>query len=178
MSRKKIIALTSLGVAVATWLKLRKTIPNNAVPVKPFHLSLYLGKWYEIARLDYYFENNLIKTTAEYSLHTDGSVQVLNRGYNYKTGQWKEAVGKAKFAGDTNEGRLKVSFFGPLYAGYNVIAIDPGYQYALVAGRNLNYLWLLSRDKTIPAAVKKDYLQMARRLGYDTTKLIWVEQNG
>jgi apolipoprotein D and lipocalin family protein len=33
-------------------------------------------------------------------------------------------IGKAKFVGDDNIAMLKVSFFGPFYAGYNVIAID------------------------------------------------------
>ncbi|MEJ6491334.1 MAG: hypothetical protein QNL60_02595 [Flavobacteriales bacterium] len=34
-------------------------------------------------------------------------------------------IGKAKFLNDPNIANLKVSFFGPFYAGYNVIAIDP-----------------------------------------------------
>lgn len=177
MSRKKIIALTALGVAVAAWLHFRRTIPKNAVPVKPFDLGKYLGTWYEIARFDYYFENKLNNTSAHYSLNSNGTVRVLNRGYNYKTAQWKEAVGKATFVDDTSEARLKVSFFGPLYSGYNVIALDADYKYALVAGRNLDYLWLLSREKTMPAAIKEDYLQKAMQLGYDTSKLVWVEHN-
>lgn len=181
MKTKKIIAYTALGVGVgagvAAWLHYRRSIPKNAVAVKPFDLNRYLGKWYEIARYDYFFENNLNNTTAEYSLNTDGTVQVLNRGYNYKTAEWKEAKGKAKFVGDSNEGRLKVSFFGPLYSGYNVIAIDPNYRHALVAGRNLDYLWLLSRDKVMPEDIKNNYLQIASELGYDTSQLIWVKHN-
>lgn len=42
---------------------------------------------------------------------------------------------------------LKGSFFGPFYSGYNVIAIDPDYKYALVAGESLKYMWILSREK-------------------------------
>ena len=89
MGRKKIIVLTALGAAAAAWLHYRSSIPKNAVPVKPFDVNRYLGKWYEIARLDYFFENKLNNTSAEYSLNTDGSVQVLNQGYNYKTAEWK-----------------------------------------------------------------------------------------
>ena len=104
-------------------------------------------------------------------------MKVLNRGYHSQSGKWKEATGRAIFAGDDKEGKLKVSFFWPLYSGYNVIALDNNYQYALVAGRNLDYLWLLSRERTMPATIIEDYLQQARQLGYDTTKLVWVEQN-
>ncbi len=153
------------------------TIPGNAVPVRPFDLSRYLGHWYEIARLDFKYERNLNNTTADYSLNPDGTVRVVNRGYNYVTHEEKEAVGKAKFAGSSDEGRLKVSFFGPFYSAYNVIALDAEYQYVMVAGKNLKYLWLLSREKTMPDSVKQAYLHQANAIGYDTAALIWVEHN-
>ncbi len=154
-----------------------RTIPPNANAVKPFDVNLYLGKWYEIARFDFRFEKDLNNVTAEYSLNKDGTIRVVNRGFNYKTGEWKQATGKARFVGVANEARLKVSFFGPFYSGYNVIAIDTAYTYALVAGKNLDYLWILSREKTIPATVKESYLRAAKNIGYDTSKLIWVKQD-
>ena len=67
-----------------------------------------------------------------------------------------------------------MSFFGPFYAGYNVIALDENYQYALVAGKNLDYLWILSRTKELPESIKKEYIKTAQNIGYDTSKLIWV----
>jgi len=72
---------------------------------------------------------------------------------------------------------LKVSFFGPFYSGYNVIALDKDYKYALVSGQNLDYLWILSRTTTIPDDVKQQYLKLASDLGYKTENLIWVEHN-
>ncbi|ASU36551.1 lipocalin family protein [Mucilaginibacter xinganensis] len=153
------------------------SIPKGAKAVRPFNKDKYLGKWYEIARLDFKFEKNLDNVTATYSLRDDGLIKVDNRGYDYVKNKWKQSVGKANLAGDLKEGRLKVSFFGPFYAGYNVIAIDKRYQYALVAGNNLDYLWILSREKTIPEEVKKDYLEKATGLGYDTSKLVWGNQD-
>jgi apolipoprotein D and lipocalin family protein len=143
--------------------------------VTPFDAKKYLGKWYEIARFDFRFERNLNNTTAEYSLNPDGTIKVVNRGFNYKTMKWKQAVGKAKFAGNQNEGRLKVSFFWPFYAAYNVVALDSDYQYALVAGKNLGYLWILSRKTTIPDEIRQNFLTLAKNLGYDISSLIWVE---
>jgi len=152
------------------------SIPNGATAVTPFDSDKYLGKWYEIARMDFKFERNLNQTTANYSLNADGSIKVLNRGYNYITGKWSEASGKAKFASETNVARLKVSFFGPFYSGYNVIALDREYKYALIAGNNLNYLWILARTKTIPEDVKQNYIKLAAELGFNVKALIWVEQ--
>ncbi len=151
------------------------TIPEKAVAVKPFNKDKYLGKWYEIARFDFKFERNLNNTTAQYSLKENGDIRVENRGYNYKKKEWEQAVGTAKFVDDPNEAKLKVSFFGPFYSGYNVIAIDPDYRYALVAGKNTDYLWILSRTKTVPEQIKTDYLKLAQSIGYDIGRLVWVE---
>lgn len=177
MNKKKLIGATLLAIIGISVLKSCRTIPKGAIAVKPFYIEKYLGKWYEIARLDFRFERNLNNTTANYSLNPSGRIKVVNRGYNYKTNEWKEAVGKAKFVSSANEARLKVSFFGPFYGGYNVIAIDPDYKYALIAGKNLDYLWLLSRETTMPEIIKQDYLRKAQNIGYNIADLVWVEHD-
>ncbi|MBL4677146.1 MAG: lipocalin family protein [Mucilaginibacter sp.] len=161
--------------AIAILLQSSVSIPKGATPVKPFAQKRYLGTWYEIARYDFKFEKNLSDVSATYTLNPDGSIRVYNKGYDFVKGKWKESIGKAKSVKDPRTGRLKVSFFGPFYAGYNVIAIDSGYRYAMVAGNNLNYLWLLSREKTIPADIQTAYLKQAQALGYDVSKLIWTK---
>ncbi|WP_410881438.1 lipocalin family protein [Myroides sp. DW712] len=153
-----------------------KAIPEKAQAVENFEVNRYLGTWYEIARFDFYFEKDLVYTTAYYSLDKNGNLQVLNRGFNVKDNEWKQAKGIAKFRGAKNVGALKVSFFGPFYSGYNVIALDENYQYALVAGKNLDYLWILSREKSIPEEIKQNYLSLAQKVGYDVSRLIWVQQ--
>jgi len=153
------------------------TLPKGARVVDHFEKEKYLGKWYEIARFDFSFEKNLNNTTAEYSIRPDGTINVKNRGYNYVSKKWQEANGRAKFRGDDTVAALEVSFFGPFYAAYNVIALDKDYQYALIAGSSLKYLWILSRTTTIPNDVRNEYLTIAQSLGYDVSKLIWVEHN-
>ncbi|WP_432710891.1 lipocalin family protein [Pedobacter sp.] len=176
MKLNKWFVAIALGV-IAINLSSCRSIPKGAVAVRPFDKQKYLGKWYEVARLDFKFERNLNNVTAEYSMKDNGKIRVENRGYNYKDKEWKESIGKAKFRGSSEVGRLKVSFFGPFYSPYNVLALDDNYQYALVAGKNLKYLWILSRQTTIPDNIKSAYLQKAESLGYDTGDLIWVEHN-
>jgi len=163
-----------LGVACILAFNSCGSIPKGAKAVQPFEKSRYLGKWYEIARLDFRFERNLNNTTANYSINQDGTIKVDNQGYDYIKKEWKQAVGKAKFAGDDSIAMLKVSFFGPFYSGYNVIALDDEYKYALIAGKNLRYLWILSREKTIPEDIRQKYLEKAGSLGFKTSELIWV----
>ena len=153
------------------------TIPKGITAIHPFDKNKYLGKWYEIARLDFKYERNLDNTTAEYSAAADGLIKVVNRGYDTTTNKWKSATGKAKFVRDDNVAMLKVSFFGPFYSGYNVIAMDSEYKYALIAGKNLEYLWLLSRETSMPDEVKRKYLELARGAGYKTDDLVWVKHD-
>lgn len=149
---------------------------ENWEVVKNFEVDKYLGKWYEIARFDSSFEKDLNQTTAEYSLGENGKIVVVNKGYNYKKNKWETAKGKAKFTQSPNEGNLKVSFFGPFYGPYKILFIDEDYKYALVTS-GLDYLWILSREKTIPENIKSKYLNHAKSLGFKTQNLVWVQQD-
>lgn len=170
------VAVVTLLLVLGTLTTMGKTIPKGAEAVTPFSAEKYLGTWYEIARFDFYFERGLTKTTANYSMNEDGSIKVVNRGYDAAKELWKEAQGRAKFVGPPDVAMLKVSFFGPFYEGYNVVALDDAYRYALVIGKNLDYMWLLSREKTMPQDVIDNYVSIAQKIGFDTSRLIWVEQ--
>ncbi|WP_318516757.1 lipocalin family protein [Photobacterium leiognathi] len=150
--------------------------PETITPVSSFELNKYLGTWYEIARLDHSFERNLDKVSATYSMNADGSVQVINKGFNTQTQQWKEAVGKAKFVKTQDVGYLKVSFFGPFYGSYIIFYLEPDYSTALISSYNYEYLWLLSRQKQLTTEQLQKYLTIAQQAGFDTSKLIFPAQ--
>jgi len=152
-------------------------MPQSVTPVDGFELNRYLGKWYEIARLDHSFERGLVNVTAEYSLRDDGGVKVINRGFSKDDNAWQEAEGKAYFVGPSNEGYLKVSFFGPFYGSYVIFELDKEtYRYAFVSGPNTSYLWLLSRTPQVEPKVLERFVISSKELGFDTSKLIFVEQ--
>jgi len=142
--------------------------------VSGFELDRYLGTWYEIARLPNSFEKDLIRVTAEYSLRRDGLVRVVNRGVRPRDGREKKAVGRAKFAADRDRGHLRVSFFGPFYADYLIIELGREYEYALVAGGSLKYLWILARQPVIDAKLRDSLLKRAAELGFAVDNLFFV----
>ncbi|ANG91221.1 lipocalin family protein [Enterobacteriaceae bacterium 155047] len=152
------------------------TPPPGVTVVNQFDAQRFMGKWYEIARFDHRFEEGLQRVTATYSKMDDGGIQVINRGYNPDRGMWQQTIGKAYFTGAPTRAALKVSFFGPFYGGYNVIALDREYRHALVCGPDRDYLWILSRTPTLSKEMKEQMLDVATRQGFDVTKLIWVEQ--
>lgn len=152
------------------------SVPKNIQPVTNFDVEKYAGTWYELARIDHRFEKGLINTSANYTLNPDGTVKVVNRGYNPEKNAWKEAVGTAKFLGDPKTAALKVSFFGPFYGGYNVVRLSNDYKTALVIGNELDYFWLLSREKTISDMQRQALLAEAAKLGVDLNKVIQIPQ--
>ena len=152
--------------------------PEGVVAVKEFELDRYLGKWYEIARLDHSFERGLNNITAEYSLREDGGVKVINSGFSKEDNEWQQAEGKAFFVDETDNGHLKVSFFGPFYGSYIVFELDrKNYQYAFVSGPNTSYLWLLARTPQVDKKVTEQFVKRSQQLGFDTSKLIYVEHD-
>jgi apolipoprotein D and lipocalin family protein len=151
-------------------------VPGGLQPVTGFEPDRYAGKWYEIARLDHSFERGLSNVSATYSRMPGGDIAVVNRGYEASKERWKEIEGKARLIQDPDIGSLKVSFFGPFYSGYHVIALDKeNYAYAMVAGYSRDYLWILSRQKTMEKTVLADLVAKARQWGFQTDKLIYVE---
>lgn len=168
--RPLIPCLLPLGLAACTGL------PEGTRAVTGFEPERYLGRWYEIARFDHAFEEGLDCVTADYARRDDGGLRVINRGVDLAAGAVDIAEGKAYPVEDPSVGRLKVSFFGPFYAGYNVLALDDDYAWALVAGPDRDYLWLLSRTPRLPSATYQALVARAAALDFPVDELIEVAQ--
>ena len=167
-----LLASFLVGLCAAT---MGQSVDNSTITA--FDLDRYLGKWYEIARYDHVFERDLVATTAEYSLRKDGKINVLNSGHlNTVDGPYLESIGKAKPNKNEMPGQLRVSFFGPFYGDYYILDLAPDYSYSVVGSSSPKYLWILSRTPQLPADVKFKILNNLQQRGYDTTKLLWVEQ--
>ncbi len=150
--------------------------PDGVVPVSPFDAQRYKGEWFEIMRLDHSFERGLTNVTATYTLRDDGSVGVLNRGFDRKTYRWKDADGRAVFQGGKDTASLSVTFFWPFSGGYHVFALDQeDYGWALVSGPSRNYLWLLARRPDFAPNIRSHLVNMARHAGFPVNELILVE---
>jgi apolipoprotein D and lipocalin family protein len=176
-NRRDTVQMRHFIVLAAALLSGCAQIPDGIEPVGGFDAERYLGKWYEVARLDHSFERGMDNVTATYTARADGGIDVLNRGFVRAKGEWEEARGRAKFVESRDRGMLKVSFFGPFYGGYNVVDLDPGYQLSLVAGPSRKYLWILARQPDPPRDAVERVVQRAAELGFDTDALIWVRHD-
>jgi apolipoprotein D and lipocalin family protein len=172
--KKTLMLLIGVGVAISH----AASCSSPAFPpINGFVLEKFLGNWYEIARMPSSFEKDLVNVTATYELRKDGKVTVINQGFNKKKGKKHLARGKGKFAGSPDIGHLRVSFFGPFYADYIIIALDAAsYAYAMVASNSAKYLWILSRTPKLEKGVLDNLLAKARELGFNEKNLVMVEQ--
>jgi lipocalin len=138
--------------------------------VENFNLKNFMGRWYEIARFDHRFERGMTDVTADYTLQSDGMVEVVNEGM--RGGKLHRSVGRAKTT--SHPGQLKVSFFWIFYSDYNILEVGEGGQWALVGSRSPQYLWILSRTPTLPEATVDYIVSQASKRGYDVDKLIFL----
>ncbi|HOX36893.1 MAG TPA: lipocalin family protein [Candidatus Brocadiia bacterium] len=152
--------------------------PSGLEVVRGFNADRYLGTWHEVARMDHSFERGLDNVTAEYSRRPGGGLNVVNRGYDAAKGKWREASGVAFFRGKQDIGSLKVSFFRPFYGTYDIISLDhENYGYAIVAGPDRSYLWILSRKPALDPELLNELVGKARELGFNTDALIYVRHD-
>lgn len=174
-----IMTLAAIAVGALTWCAFRRPhIPSTAIPVSDFDLKRYMGKWYEVARIDNRWEKGLQRTQAEYALLPCGKVEVSNRGYDPRKREWHASTGIAKPVMGDDVGALKVSFFGPFYDGYNVVAVDPNYQWAMVVGSDLEKFWILSRSPFLGMDVEERLVRQAAAMGVPIDRILWVHQDG
>lgn len=158
-------------------------VPANVKVVEGVDAKQYLGTWYEIARLDHRFERGMENVTANYENQADGSIKVTNKAYDAAKKEWANIVGKAYFveaqnADKTYVGKLKVSFFGPFYGAYNIIALDKAnYQHVMICGPSKDYLWILARTPKLAETTKQALIDQAKSLGFATNKLIFVSHD-
>lgn len=168
---KRIMAFILLAVACLLFLCGMTQMKNNLPVVSNFDINKYLGTWYEIARFPHSFERGLDRVTATYSLREDGKIDVLNKGYLREKFRWKEAKGKAWIPDYNMPAKLKVSFFWPFAAEYNIVYIDENYETAIVVSSGYNYFWLLSRTSMIEDEMYSELIKMAAEWGFDVSRI-------
>ena len=136
--------------------------------VREFDATRYMGTWHEIARLPKWFERDLDNVTATYELDGD-TLKITNRGW--RNGEEKVSTAVGYFAGPTDEGAFRISFFRPFYGDYRIIWLSPQYDLALVTGSDRSSLWILSRAATIPDEQRDVLVKMASNWNFDVSKL-------
>jgi len=143
-----------------------------------------MGTWFEIAKFPNWFQKKCTgDTKAEYSLKSDGMVQVINR-CRLESGEMSEAVGAARQVGPAASPKLEVrfapkwlSFLPMVWGAYWVIDIDENYQLVAVSEPKREYLWILARTPHVDPNEYKNLLTRLSQKGFDLSKLEITKQD-
>lgn len=144
-------------------------------------VARYMGLWYQISANPAFFNQDLEGVTATYELQEDGSVKVLNKGFEGSLdGPVDEIAGRAVVVDKTSNSRLSVSFPGSPnlpFANYLIVILDEvDYQYAVVTDPLQSTLFVLSRTPQMDEALYEEILIRLGDLGIRTNRLILTEQ--
>jgi apolipoprotein D and lipocalin family protein len=167
------------ALVVLLMVSCRTTTRTRPLPTaSSVELNRYAGRWHEITRLPNAFQRDDSKAMADYSLLPDGSVKVVNTELR-PNGSQKKVEGRATVVPGSDNTRLRVKFSGlaalapaSKEGNYWIIKLADDYSVVLVGTPDRKFLWLLARDANLPEAVKKAYVEEARRLGFATDKLL------
>lgn len=147
-----------------------KTIPLQVV--ENFRTDDYMGTWYEIARTPNFFERGLSGVTAQYTKHPDGKISVVNSGIK-RNGKKMYISGTARLMDKNSSlGKLEVAFYPPFYAPYLILETDYD-SFAVVMGKNPEYLWILSRTPELPETEIDRIFSMLKSRNIPTEKLFF-----
>ena len=152
-------------------------VPAGIQPIVDFDFHQYLGRWYEVARLDNRFQRGLEQVTATYSLRQDGSIRVENAGWSSRKQQERKVVGKAKFVAGKQIGHLKVSFWGPFYGSYVILYLEADYSVAIVCGARRDLCWILAREPELSEKDLAKYLSIAKNHGFAVEDFIYTARS-
>lgn len=187
------LRMKTFGLALAAaWLGLGPAGPGTATAAEPpaatttplqpiprLDLDRYMGRWHELARYPNRFQSQCTgAATADYSLRPQGTVQVVNR-CPQAGGKVDQAVGEARRVGPEGSPTLQVrfapawlSFLPQVWGDYWVVELDPAYQLAVVSEPTREYLWVLSRQPSLPAAQWAALNTRLQALGFDPARLV------
>lgn len=150
-------------------------LPDGLTAVTPFDLRRLEGDWYEIARLDHGFEKGLSHVTHHYKVAEDGTFTLENTSFDDRKGRVTSSSGKGTLIDDSNSGRLKVSYFGPFYGSFNIIALDDDYQWMMATGPSRHYFWIFSRTKSLDDRIMQELIKKAVAAGFKLEKMVYVD---
>jgi len=167
----RLILSLAIIVALAGCIDENRYTPLSTV--SKVDLNRYLGRWYEVARIDHSFQRNCVASTAEYSLLPNGYIRVVNSCRKYTLDGEKTSIeGKAWSIDKDTNAWLEVQFFWPFRGDYVIIDLDEqNYSYAVVGHPSRNYLWILSRAPQMEDRLYNEIMKKIAKQGYDLNRI-------
>jgi len=139
-------------------------------------LSRMQGKWFEIAALPRPSQAGCTGTTATYELKSERELLVRNECHEGSLqGPVKRVAARAIATDAAVPAKLSLDF-GFAYGDYWIIEVAGDYGYAVVGHPTRDYLWILSRERSLPPPVLDGILERSKSRGFPVGILKYTEQ--
>lgn len=139
--------------------------------VSSVDLERYLGRWFEVARMEQRFQKGCYDSIADYSRRDDGDIKVVN-SCSILGKKGKKATGRAWVTDKDTNAKLRVQFaltgikLSFMSGRYWVLDLAEDYSHVIVGEPSRKYLWILSRSPEIAPQRLEELLKKAELLGY------------
>lgn len=172
--RLALLGLAALALSGCTTMSKSKPLP---APVAHVDLDRYMGRWFVVSHVPYFFEKGKVASSDFYARRPDGKL-VNNFTFREGTvdGPEKTWEGVAWVTDTETNSTWKVQFVWPFAITYKIFAIDPDYTWAVVGTKDAGLLWVLARERSLPADTYAAILAELETKGIATAPLAFVPQ--
>lgn len=146
-------------------------------PVPYVDIQKFSGLWYEVARTYNSYQENCVASSVEYALQEDNTYKVFNRCFeNVIGGDLIEYKGSAKAVDGRSMSKLDMTYFFIFSKEYRVIHLEKDYSAAVVADKDMDQVWIMSKKPTLQ---KQKFNQILAKLekNMDLKRLIYTPQD-
>ncbi|MEJ5149374.1 lipocalin family protein [Comamonas sp. MYb396] len=159
--------------------------PAPLVSATDLDLERFMGLWYKVAKVEEPQDALRTRERYEFLQRYDGGVRVIATSYDPLSNRWDRrqdymAPVDAKGAALSSHYQLpmpvhfSISRFGPFGVSYYVVALDPHYQWAMVAGPGPKSFSILSRRSELEPELRTALEQLATRQNLLKAALQWA----
>ena len=150
-----------------------RPMPANAEPID---LPRFMGTWYVVANIPYFFENGKVATRDVYRLREDGRIDndfVFKTDFDEPDRTWN---GVSTIVEGSAGREWKVRFVWPISTRLQVLEVAPDYTSALLATPDRKLAWIFSREAVVDDAWLAERAQRIASFGVDPAALRRVPQ--
>jgi len=158
--------------------------PLSAMEQKPplrtvphVDLERYMGDWYVIAIIPWFFEKNNVGTMDIYRLLPDGRIEITYR-YHRKNleNPPREMKGTARVVNTETNAEWRVRFLWPFEAPFLIIDLAEDYRYTVIGYPSRDLVWIMARKTYLSDQDYQGILERLKGQGYDVERIEKVPQ--
>ena len=145
--------------------------------VKQVDLPRFMGNWYVIANIPTALEKGAHNAVERYELKDNGRIATtFSFNANSFDGKRREYKPTGFVLTDGSNANWDMQFLWPFKAEYKIVYLDEQYQQTIIGRSKRDYIWIMARKPILPEAEYQKLLNVATKLGYDTSLIERVPQ--